>query len=644
MGSKTAIGFIWTVVILVSIWAFYPGLSGPFLFDDYGTLPALGKLGGINSWETFKVYVFGGSTGPTGRPISLFTFAINAQDWPASPLSFKITNLFLHISIGTGVYILIFKVLDVLSGYSLTSRSSNQCIALAASTIWLLHPFLVSTVLYVVQRMTQLSTLFMVFGLIGYISGRTLIKNNGRLGYVWMTLSLTCGTLFATFSKENGVLLPLLALVIEFTAFSSQANVNHRPLNKSWFFVFLIAPSVCIVACLLYFGMKGSFFFVIEERGFSQYERLLTQSRVLVDYIRNWFIPSLFTSGLFHDDYQKSLGFLSPASTLLSFFFHMFIVSIALLRRAKWPLFSLSVLFFYAGHLIESTTIPIELYFEHRNYLPVIFLSVPALCFVQNRISNKLFGFGVIASLLILATFTYLKTGLWSSESKLMLTWAEKAPNSPRAQQQASLTLHNLGESQKAIELLASAMKRMPDNFQLLLWKQVLECTNGISNTDDLAHIEELASKTLYKTTDRDLYQLFVNTVVQRRCELKAGTARKIFIQMLQHSRNQNAASIGYAHINLFLGDIYLSESNIKLAMEYYLLSLNARQNPHHAMKIASGLATKGYYTEAIVLSDIAVSYLNKGSEISSGQSYKEVLKDISLFQNQVRNDMKDFK
>ncbi len=44
----------------------------------------------------------------------------------------------------------------------------------------------------------------------------------------------------------------------------------------------------------------------------------------------------------------------------------------ALVRRKKWPLFAFAVLWFFAGHALESTFLPLEYFFEHRNYLPLL--------------------------------------------------------------------------------------------------------------------------------------------------------------------------------------------------------------------------------------------------------------------------------
>ncbi len=61
-------------VLIFTYFVYLPGLSGGFLFDDFPNLQHLGDLGGVIDKETFSSFVFGGFSGPTGRPVSLASF------------------------------------------------------------------------------------------------------------------------------------------------------------------------------------------------------------------------------------------------------------------------------------------------------------------------------------------------------------------------------------------------------------------------------------------------------------------------------------------------------------------------------------------------------------------------------------------
>ena len=422
---KSALIAGWLILCLVTVLVYLPGLDGPFLLDDFGSITPLGDLGGVVDWMTFKAFVFGGHAGPTGRPLALLTFLIDANNWPADPWAFKRTNLIIHIVSGVLLGVLIGKILSVLK----YDKQNAGWIALVAAGIWLLHPFLVSTTLYAVQRMAQLSTLFIFAGLIGHLYGRSKIAKDASKAYLIMSVSMGLFTLLAVLSKENGILLPLLIGVVELTVFSTQKNGNVA-LNRYWAWAFVVAPSIIIFLYLARTALTHNFFDISPPRDFSIYERVLTQPRILFDYLQNWFVPKLYTSGIFQDHFAKSTGFFSPFTTALSMVLHVAVVSVAIVNRRKWPLFALAALFFYASHILESTVMNLELYFEHRNYLPVAFLFVPLVTTLRKRVGTKLFVVTAVFAMLVLAGFTRYSATVWSDYSSMIEVAARKAPMS----------------------------------------------------------------------------------------------------------------------------------------------------------------------------------------------------------------------
>src|SRR5690606_26336095 len=148
------------------------------------------------------------------------------------------------------------------------------------------------------------------------------------------TLSIGLGTILATFSKENGALLPLLILVIEFC----NPNKNHKPMWQ-WRAVCLWLPSLAIVALLartIDFSSDSW-----PNRNFNQIERLLTEGRIVVDYLAQLVIPRIEGYGFFQDGFLVSKDWLSPPTTLFSILFLLALLISSLLVRKKYPLISL---------------------------------------------------------------------------------------------------------------------------------------------------------------------------------------------------------------------------------------------------------------------------------------------------------------
>jgi tetratricopeptide (TPR) repeat protein len=461
------------LLALLSATCYWPGLSGPFLFDDYANLPALGAFNGVRDWATFKLYLFGNQSGPTGRPLAMLSFLIDDNNWPSDPRAFKYTNLMLHLLNGALLFWLCLKLLRALFT---DSEVRPLWIALLAAGGWLLHPLHASTVLYPVQRMAMLSTLFVLAGLLAYAHGRLGIDRDRRSAYAWMSAGLILGTLLATFSKENGALLPLLALVLEVTIFRPRQDRIGR-LSRYWLVPFLLAPSAALLGYLLFPLVDGSLAARFAGRPFTAIERLLTESRILFDYLYYWFIPRVDSPGILTQNFPLSRGLLDPPSTLAAVAGIATLMALAAALRRRWPGLSLAILFFFAGHLIESTLIPLELYYEHRNYLPSLFLLLPLAVGVERLVQRRrVWILGAVLLLGVPGLLTAERAQVWSSDLNLALQWARMNPLSQRAQRHAANAAMRAKQPLLALEILTQAQASMPEKLPIRLHRLILSC------------------------------------------------------------------------------------------------------------------------------------------------------------------------
>ena len=149
------------------------------MLDDFPNLEVLGDSGGVHDWNNFRAYLFGGFSGPTGRPLSLLSFLLDARNWPADPEPFKRTNLLIHLATATVLWQMMRALLKQLPSVA----GNREALALLAAGMWLLHPYLLSTTMYIVQRMAQLPTLFAFAGLWGYLHGRMKMADHPAKAY-----------------------------------------------------------------------------------------------------------------------------------------------------------------------------------------------------------------------------------------------------------------------------------------------------------------------------------------------------------------------------------------------------------------------------------------------------------------------------
>ncbi|HEX7129092.1 MAG TPA: tetratricopeptide repeat protein [Rhodanobacteraceae bacterium] len=466
---REAIAFIVALALLLAAgwFAYHPGLSGDFLFDDFGNLPAIGATGPIDHWATFWRYITSGTADPTGRPLTLLSFLLDARDWPASPRPFKITNVLLHLLNGA----LLATVLLRLGRALRLEETRARMAALFGTGAWLLHPLLVSTTLYIVQREAMLPATFVLIGLYGWMASRDAFgQGHVRRGFAGMLLSAWGCTLLATLSKANGALLPLLLLLVEWIVLAPSRPMptpaaGHRLRRAVW--ILLALPTALLAAWLL-LGIPGQVRGAREVRDWTMGQRLLTEPRVIVDYLRLLFVPHAHSSGLFNDAFPVSTGWLHPGSTLPCVLAVLALIGAGFALRRRAPAVALALLFYFAAQLLESGWIPLELYYEHRNYLPSMLLFWPiGIGLGTPGALRWLRGLVAAAILVWLASLTLQRASLWGNGYKQALVWVALNPDSARAQAYAAQYDMQRGRPRLAAARLRNALDAHPHDLQI---------------------------------------------------------------------------------------------------------------------------------------------------------------------------------
>jgi tetratricopeptide (TPR) repeat protein len=464
-------------ILLVALagFALWPGASGGFIFDDYVNLPALGEFGRIDNLHALAYYLTAGLGDPLGRPLSQLTFLIDARDWPASPAPFLRTNIVLHL-INTALLVGVLVRLARAHGMDASRARSS---ALVGAGIWALHPLFLSTTLYIVQRESMLAALFVLLGFLAWLHGRALIeRGRTKTGLAFMAIgSLGC-TLLAALCKANGAMLPLLLLFAEQTVLPPPQGAAASTLIRARR-LFIYAPSVLLVAALVAM-IPMSIDVARAHRPWTLGERLLTEPRVIVDYLGALLTPRPVTRGVFHDDFVVSTDLLHPWTTLPAMALIVALAAFAWTGRRRWPLVSFAILFFLGGHLLEGSVIALELYFEHRNYLPAMPIFWPlAVWLVSPGAGERLRRVAAVLVIAMLAFDTRLGASVWGQPERLALTWAAYNPDSPRAQTVAAQYEMRRGDVIAARARLTEALARHPDEAQIAFNLADADCALG---------------------------------------------------------------------------------------------------------------------------------------------------------------------
>lgn len=462
-----AAGLALWLVLLVAWLALRPGLSGSFRFDDYPNLSEL-TVAQQPGLAPISQFTFGGGTGSIGRPLSLLSFALQADSWPGHPDDFIRVNILIHLLNGALFCWALLYLLRT-SGIKL---QTPELLAIAATAFWLLCPLQASSVLYVVQRMTLLAGTCMFVGLLLYLMGREHL-HTGRAwsGLALMTGGVGAGLGLGVLAKENAVLFPLLVLVVEATL----PHKSPRPrLWRTWAWVCLGVPLALFAG---YLAMRfPADLSSTAQLGFTSPERVLSQPRVLLIYLQKTLLPSLYSIRIMYDDLQASTSLISPWTTAPAWLAWISLVALAFRTRKRWPLLAFAVFWFLAGHSLESSFIPMELAFDHRNYVPiaglalfVVWSAAQLLAHPWTRLARGLFITGISAYALFMVTALWQSASLWGQPYALIAYWHEVQPDSRRVSYEMSDVYLRMARPDEALRVDAQSLERWPGDTTIAI-------------------------------------------------------------------------------------------------------------------------------------------------------------------------------
>ncbi|MEM6302839.1 MAG: hypothetical protein AAF749_13930, partial [Pseudomonadota bacterium] len=391
------------------------GVGTGYIFDDTASLSPLLQL--RQDTAAFWPLVFDGAAGPLGRPLSLVTFAIEQRFFSATPDFSQVVSIAVHCCNGLLVYAIL---LLVLRSYGDDDR---YFWAVLGALLWVCAPQKVSTVLYIVQRMTMLSAFFTLVALWAYLKGRTTVS----IPKSWLYFALCLIALFlAPFAKENGVLaVPIIASAELLLLGGIQSEFYSKRL-------ILIALTILLGGAAAFFALGvlewNHSFDSYSRRNFDFWDRVVAIPTILSDYIRQFFLPDTRSMGLLHDDWLLLGSGLSPLIFSLSVcvLLAVAVVPILAYKIPRLGVAGFGCSIFLIGHSIESSFLPLELYFEHRNYLPSLGLVVVATeiaravhtRFLAN--AAKVFRAFVIGYLLLCTVSSTLLATWWRTPGMLM--------------------------------------------------------------------------------------------------------------------------------------------------------------------------------------------------------------------------------
>ena len=486
------------LVLLVGTYLLYSyGFGANQIFDDGPNLELLGNLHDTGTFYDLLQFSLNGISSSVSRPLALFSFALQHHSWPLHTEDLLRVNTLIHLLNGTLLLwcLLIVGQLQQASGPSPAIPAWSPFVV---AGLWLILPIQTSTVLYMVQRMVLLAATCSLIGLLLYLAGRRVaLRGRSSAAFCWMTGGVGVGVGVGVLAKENAALLPLMILVLDAALLT---GVAQPAFARLWRPVFLWLPVLLVLAYLA----KTTLDLMpkYDQRAFTLTERLLTEARVLFDYLHTAFAPGPYAARLHFDDYPISTGLLSPPVTLLAIAVWLALVGVAAHWRRRLPLLFFAVFWYLGWHLIESTVLPLELVFQHRNYLALIgplmggvvllwsVIGQPALLRVRPMIAGAAVVYCVYLVFAALHSIT-----LWGNPLHRAAFWYHSQPDSKRSAHHYAEMLAANAAAEDAATVYQAASEKWPGDVSFLTAEIALACVTPAATPATPSALRALAER-----------------------------------------------------------------------------------------------------------------------------------------------------
>jgi hypothetical protein len=453
-----------TAVVLVVLTAlvYWPGLTGPFLFDDFPALVnntrvqvAAGDWPGL--WRAASSFDPGG----TGRQLAMASFGLNHMLGGLDPWGWKLGGLLVHLVNAVIVYLLCLRLL-ALAGVQQWRRLS----AFAVALLWAVHPLQVSTVLYVVQRMETLSLTFVLLALLAYLRGRSA-QIAGKRGWPWLAACVPLLVL-ALGAKESALLLPLYTLCLELTLLGFAGSTAGQRGFWRWGYT-----AGCVLALVVFVAIVLPHYATSEAyaiRDFTASERLLSQLRIVPMHLGQILLPLPASMTFYYDDFIASTSLLQPWTTLAGGLLLAGLLGAAFALRRRAPLAALGIFWFFAAHAITSNVIALELVFEHRNYfalLGVLLVLAEVVRRIPVRDGPGIKMAGIAGVILLCGFLAAVRSATWGERLLLATDLVDINPQSARAAHELGVLYYEMADGSADSPFFSFAVRTFEQESRL---------------------------------------------------------------------------------------------------------------------------------------------------------------------------------
>ena len=609
--SWLANSLICLTIVTALLIAYSNTFYSPFYFDDYGYVIG-NSFVEITSLSFDNLKDAALKSPGKMRAIANISFALNHFFGGKQVFGFHLINFLIHAGASIAAYFLFVKTLTLTPNTgAITNRKE---IAFFSALLWAVNPLHTNSITYIIQRMNSMAGLFFLASVLFYAHGRTSSTKSRQ--YSWFSGAFLSG-IMAIFSKENALLLPVIICGYEMIFISKWKS--KKDLVKILPLVAGAGLLIAGIALSLKGGSLLNLFSGYAGKDFTMLERLLSEPRVIMFYLSLLALPLPSRLNLLHD-FTVSSSIISPPQTLAAIACIAALLYLMVWSYQRNRIFSFALFWFFGNLLIESTFLPLALIFEHRTYIPSLFLPLSLLVFWQQLSMNMQAKRLIVTLLIALSTlFTWQRNQVWTTTLSLWSDVATKSPNLSRGHIGKYFALKSRGEYSKAHQSLLEAFKVDPSddramtNLVMTYMEQnkfgaSIQVLNKFLATKQTAqaYIERAKAYAMlkrFKQTAQDADNALKIAPNNGLAWLIKGKAlstlnkRKEALEALTTAQNLGIDSPG---VHEALGEVYINSGKIDLAIHYFKEAI--KRNPdssssHYFLGLAYG--KKGMRAEA---------------------------------------------
>jgi len=429
-------------------------LTTPFILDDIGNIrdnPHI-RLTSLSPKNLIRAAF---QSPESNRPVANISFALNYYFNGFNLVGFHLVNIIIHLA---GGFFLYFFTKATLKTPGLRCRSEKYgWIPFFTAFLWMVHPLQTQSVAYLVQRMNSLAAMFYLLSMLLYVKFRLDTDTRDK----WLPFAGCVFTAFlAVGTKQISATLPLLIILYEWYFFQglSLKWVRRHFLVLGAILMFLILISLIF----LDFDPIVRILSAYKHRDFTLIQRMLTQFRVVIFYVSLMLWPRPARLNLDHD-FGLSYSLTDPVTTVISMVVITALIALAILTAKRQPLLSYGILWFFCNLAIESSVIGLELVFEHRTYLPSMFIILAMVALVLRYAKPTWLGIVFLCAVGTLFTvWTFERNKVWVDELSLYRDCVEKSPDKARPHNNFGAILLRRGRLPEAIDEFQAALGIKP--------------------------------------------------------------------------------------------------------------------------------------------------------------------------------------